>query len=95
MRKSPFVVGAVVPLLAFGATAAQASSASTAYVSPSGSSSGADTSCATAGYSSISKAVAAASAGGTVVVCRGVYQTQERRLRRHPGRTELEGLGVP
>lgn len=77
MRKSPFVVlGAVVPLLAFGATAVQASSASTAYVSPSGSSSGGDTSCATAGYSSINKAVAAASAGGTVVVCRGIYQTQ-------------------
>ena len=49
MRKSPFVVGAVVPLLAFGATAAQASLASTAYVSPSGSLSGADTWCATAG----------------------------------------------
>ncbi len=77
MRKSPFVVvGAVVPLLAFGASAAQASSGSTAYVSPSGSSSGANTSCATAGYSSIGKAVAAASAGGTVVVCRGVYKTQ-------------------
>ena len=81
MRKSPFAVGAVVPLLAFGVSAAgvsaaQASTGSTAYVSPSGSSSGADTSCATAGYSSISKAVNAASAGGTVVVCRGVYKTQ-------------------
>ena len=81
MRKSPFAVGAVATLLAFGASAAGASTAeastgSTAYVSPSGSSSGADTSCATAEYASISKAVAAVSAGGTVVVCRGTYHTQ-------------------
>jgi nitrous oxidase accessory protein NosD len=81
MRKSPYAVGAVATLLAFGASAAgtsvaQASTGSTAYVSPSGSSSGADTSCATAGYASISKAVKAASAGGTVVVCRGVYKAQ-------------------
>jgi nitrous oxidase accessory protein NosD len=74
-------VGAVIPLLAFGVSAAgmaaaQVSTGSIAYVSPSGSSSGADTSCATAGYASINKAVYAASAGGTVVVCRGVYQTQ-------------------
>jgi nitrous oxidase accessory protein NosD len=81
MRKSPFAVGAVVPLLAFGVSAAgmsaaQASTGGTAYVSPSGSSSGTDTSCATAGYASINKAVNAASAGGTVVVCRGVYKAQ-------------------
>ncbi len=81
MRKSPFALGAVATLLAFGASAAQASTAQapaggTAYVSPSGSPSGADTSCATAGYASIGKAVAAVSAGGTVVVCRGVYDTQ-------------------
>jgi nitrous oxidase accessory protein NosD len=84
MRKSPFAVGAVgavATLLAFGASAAGASAAeastgSTAYVSPNGSPSGADTSCATAGYASISSAVAAVSAGGTVVVCRGIYNTQ-------------------
>ncbi len=81
MRKSPFAVGTVATLLAFGASvapvaAAQASTGSTAYVAPSGSSAGADTSCATAGYKSISKAVAAVSSGGTVVVCRGVYDAQ-------------------
>ena len=80
MRKSPFAVGAAATVLAFGASAAgtsvaQASTGSTAYVSPS-SASGADTSCATAGDASISKAVNAVSAGSTVVVCRGVYQTQ-------------------
>ena len=53
MRKSPFAVGAVVPLLAFGVSAAgmsaaQAATGSTTYVSLSGSSAGADTSCATA-----------------------------------------------
>lgn len=81
MRKSPFAVGTVATLLAFGASvapvaAAQASTGSTAYVSPSGSSAGADTSCATAGYASISKAVGGVSSGGTVVVCRGVYDAQ-------------------
>jgi nitrous oxidase accessory protein NosD len=81
MRKSPFAVGTVATLLAFGGSAAvastaQASTGNTAYVSPSGSTSGADTSCATAGYASISKAVGAVSAGGTVVVCRGVYDAQ-------------------
>ena len=53
MRKSPYAAGAVATLLAFGASAAgtsvaQASTGSIAYVSPSGSSPGADTSCATA-----------------------------------------------
>jgi Right handed beta helix region len=81
MRKSPFAVGTVATLLAFGGSAAvastaQASTGNTAYVSPSGSTSGADASCATAGYASISKAVGAVSAGGTVVVCRGVYHAQ-------------------
>jgi nitrous oxidase accessory protein NosD len=81
MRKSPFALGAVATLLAVGASAAavpaaQATTGSTAYVSPSGGPSGAGTSCATARYASIGKAVAAVSAGGTVVVCRGVYNTQ-------------------
>jgi parallel beta-helix repeat protein len=76
MRKSPIALGVAAGLLAFGATAAQASTVTTAYVSPSGTSGGSDTSCSTAGYSNINKAIAATSSGGTVVVCRGTYDTQ-------------------
>ncbi len=54
-----------------GATVAAASGA--LYVSPTGSSGGADTSCATAAYSTIQSAVTAAPPGGTVFVCRGTY----------------------
>jgi nitrous oxidase accessory protein NosD len=80
MRKIPVALGAAASLLAFGATAAQASvaqaSAGTAYVSPSGTSGGSDTSCSTARYSDINTAIAATRSGGTVVVCRGTYDTQ-------------------
>jgi nitrous oxidase accessory protein NosD len=77
MRKSYFALGAVASLVAFGATTtAQASTVTTAYVSPYGHSGRADTSCGTAGYSSINAAITAASSGGTVVVCPGTYDTQ-------------------
>ena len=76
MRKSPIALSVAAGLLAFGATAAQASAVTTAYVSPSGTSAGSDTSCRTAGYLNINTAIAATSAGGTVVVCRGAYDTQ-------------------
>jgi parallel beta-helix repeat protein len=76
MRKTAILLGLVTSLLALGATAAQASAAGTTYVSPSGVSGAADTSCGTAGYSGINAAITAASAGGTVVVCRGTYDTQ-------------------
>jgi parallel beta-helix repeat protein len=51
-----------------------AAAGSTVYVSPSGSASGAGTSCDTAAYSTIGDAVAAAAAGSTVVVCAGTYK---------------------
>src|ERR1035437_2530718 len=51
-----------------------AASGMTLYVSPSGASGGADTSCATAAYSKINDATSAAAAGGTVVVCAGTYK---------------------
>lgn len=54
-----------------GATAAAASGP--LYVSPTGSSGGADTSCATAAYSTIQSAVTAAPVSGTVIVCHGTY----------------------
>src|ERR1022692_3927288 len=76
MRKSPIALSVAAGLLAFGLTAAQASAVTTAYVSPSGTSAGSDTSCRTAGYSNINTAIAATGAGGTVVVCRGAYDTQ-------------------
>jgi nitrous oxidase accessory protein NosD len=50
-----------------------AAAAGPLYVSPSGSSGNPDTSCSTAAYKSISSAVAAASPGGTVIVCKGTY----------------------
>lgn len=55
-------------------TAVQSAAASgSLYVSPSGSSGNPDTSCSTAAYKTISSAVAAASPGGTVIVCKGTY----------------------
>jgi nitrous oxidase accessory protein NosD len=76
MRKIATALGAAASLLVLCATAAQASAVTTAYVSPSGTSGAADTSCSTAGYSDINTAIAATSSGGTVVVCRGTYDTQ-------------------
>ncbi len=74
---------AIVPalaagLLAAGAAAAHAGSGSgsTYYVSPWGQGGASDYSCDTAGYSHINAAVAAASAGDTVVVCDGIYHEQ-------------------
>jgi hypothetical protein len=73
--------------LALGSGVASAA-ITTAYVSPHGSSARPDTSCKTAGFSSINKAIGAVSAGGTVVVCRGTYRTQD--VIRKP--LSLEGL---
>ena len=76
MRKIAMALVLASSLLAFGAVTAQAEAATTLYVSPSGTHGGADTSCSTAGYSSINTAITAASSGGTVVVCKGTYDTQ-------------------
>ncbi len=80
MRKISRVLGAAAAagVLSCGvaATPALAAGASTVYVSPAGSSTGADTSCQTAGYSSINAGIAAVTSGGTVVVCAGTYMTQ-------------------
>jgi parallel beta-helix repeat protein len=50
------------------------SGATVLFVSPSGVSGAADSSCSTAAYSTIGSAVAAASPGGTVNVCAGTYK---------------------
>jgi parallel beta-helix repeat protein len=77
MRKIAMTLVLAASLLAFGAVAAQAGTvSSTLYVSPSGTSGAAGTSCSTAGYSTINAAITAASSGGTVVVCPGTYDTQ-------------------
>ncbi|HEY3955894.1 MAG TPA: right-handed parallel beta-helix repeat-containing protein [Streptosporangiaceae bacterium] len=84
MRRFPLALGATaaagVLSLATAATPALAASTSTStstvYVSPAGTSTGADTSCQTAGYSDINAAIAAVDTGGTVVVCPGTYKTQ-------------------
>jgi nitrous oxidase accessory protein NosD len=62
-------------VLAIGTGVANAS-VRVIYVSPHGKPWKAGTSCFTARYSSINKAIAAAPPGGTVIVCRGRYFTQ-------------------
>jgi len=69
--------GAALALAGAGASAATASDiARTLYVSPSGSPGGADTSCATAAYTTIGSALAAARPGDEVFVCAGTYDEQ-------------------
>ena len=46
------------------------------FVSPTGSSRGADVSCRTAGFSSINRAISKVATHGTVIVCPGTYHTQ-------------------
>lgn len=74
------------PLLVAGTLFAQAGWASAAvsgsggqrvvFVSPQARASGADRSCGTASFKTVQSAVNASGAGGTVVVCRGVYHEQ-------------------
>ena len=99
MRTIPIALGAVASLLAFGATAAQGSTSGTTYVSPHGHAGGSDHSCGTARYSDINAAIAATSTGGTVVVCRGRYDTQAvvakpLNLAGRPGAT-INATGQP
>ena len=78
MRKIKIVIAPALAagLLAAGAATAHAAPVSTRYVSPSGHPAGLDTSCATAAYSSISAAIAAASPNDTVVACAGTYRAE-------------------
>ena len=55
-------------------TTAAAQTASVTYVAPGGGTTKPDTSCAAAGFSNIQAAVDAASPGGTVEVCAGIYK---------------------
>jgi parallel beta-helix repeat protein len=64
---------ALLGTAAFVTGATPAAASGPLYVSPTGSSGGADTSCATAAYSTIGSAVTAAPIGGTVIVCQGTY----------------------
>jgi len=78
-----------------------------AYVSPHGRLSNSGRSCRTARYSSINMAITAVPAGGTVVVCRGTYDTQAVVLKplnligrpgaviNAQGQKPLPGLPVP
>ena len=84
MRKIKMVMAPALAagLLAAGAATAHATatrhadSGDTYYVSPWGQPGDSDYSCGTAAHSSISAAVAAASAGDTVVVCDGIYRDE-------------------
>ncbi len=84
MRKIKIAIAPAlaVGLLAAGAATAHAAatghadSCDTYYVSPWGQSGDSDYSCDTAAHSSISAAVAAASACDTVVVCGGIYRAE-------------------
>jgi hypothetical protein len=88
MKSNRFIrlAGALLtPLLAAGAVVAHAGVASadaksvsgkTLYVSPSGNPHNSDKSCSSAGFRTIQPAVDSAPAGGTVVVCSGIYHEQ-------------------
>ena len=68
------------------------------YVSPGGRSGNPDTSCRTAAYSSISSAVSAASAGSTVIVCKGTYAesvTVGKRLTLRGQAATVNATGKP
>jgi hypothetical protein len=84
----------IVALVALGLTVPAAVSAPPAsalvYVSPSGSASGSDSSCAQAGHSTVQSALDAVAIGGTVVVCAGTYKEsvnigKELTLSGQPG----------
>ena len=84
MRKVPIALGAAASLLVLGLSAGVAEASADgsahvshlAYVSHSAKKNGADTSCKTAKYRDINTAIAAVSAGGTVIVCAGTYDEQ-------------------
>ena len=65
--------GLAMPLAAFAVAGTAAAGGGAVYVSPSGSPSNSGMSCATAQYSTIGAGVAAAPAGGKVIVCQGTY----------------------
>ncbi len=76
IRRVLFAGVAAVAIGGAGLAEASATSAAnlpTLYASPSATSSGAGTSCATANFSTISAAVASAASGDTVVACPGTY----------------------
>jgi Protein of unknown function (DUF1565) len=85
-NRSIWLAGALLtPLLAVGAVVAHAGVASadakslsgkTLYVSPSGNPHNSGKSCRSAGFRTIQPAVDSAPAGGTVVVCSGIYHEQ-------------------
>ena len=84
MRKVPIALGAAASLLVLGLSAGVAEASADgsahvshlAYVSHSAKKTGADTSCKTAKYRDVNTAIAAVSAGGTVIVCAGTYDEQ-------------------
>jgi nitrous oxidase accessory protein NosD len=94
-------------VIALGAGAASAAPVRVIYVSPHGKPFKPGRSCRTARYSSINKAIRAAPPGGTVIVCRGTYDTQAvvakpLRLIGLPGavinargQKPLHGLPIP
>ncbi len=67
---------AVFPLAGASAATAAYGAGSKVYVSPRGFARGGDTSCQTAQFASINKAIGAVRSGGTVIVCPGTYRTQ-------------------
>ncbi len=75
IRRMRAVIGsaALLGTVAFVSGGISVSASGPLYVSPTGSSGHADTSCATAAYSTIQSAVTAAPASGTVIVCHGTY----------------------
>jgi nitrous oxidase accessory protein NosD len=87
MRRLPKILLAITAILApslLVLLSGVASAAVTVYVSPHGKSTHSDTSCKTAAFSRINRAIHQVGPGSTVVVCRGTYHTQavvEKSLR--------------
>ena len=75
IRRMGAVIGsaALLGTAAFVSGVTSVAASGPLYVSPTGSSGHADTSCATAAYSTIQSAVTAAPVSGSVIVCHGTY----------------------
>jgi parallel beta-helix repeat protein len=90
-RSGCVIVAAAAAALATSGPAAQADPPpTTTYVSPTGTPSALDSSCATAGFSTVQSAVDATAAGGIVIVCNGTYAesvtvTSQLTLQGQPG----------
>ena len=74
--KIGLALGSVLASMAMFGSGVASASIKTAYVAPNGTWQKTNNSCRNAGFNNINTAISQVSAGGTVVVCKGVYRTQ-------------------